>query len=165
MISHIAVLLPQLSTLMYMERLEEREAVIRSFTVPQIWCAFFLFLLVSLLNTQTHMHTHTPAHTRTHAHKHTHTQTPQHVISPPAQTSHPPPPSQFRLILPSPLQLRHPRETNSDCSSTPSWHVGQGRWSPFRFSATTSLPPSLLPCRCPLAASQHFLNMPSVTAG
>lgn len=24
--------------------------------------------------------------------------------------------------------------------STPSWHVGQGRWSPFRFSATTSCP-------------------------
>lgn len=125
-------------------------------------CLLSLSLSFSLEHANTHAHTH--AHTRTHAHKHTHTQTPQHVISPPAQTSHPPPPSQFRLILPSPLQLRHPRETNSDCSSTPSWHVGQGRWSPFRFSATTSLPPSL-PCRCPLAASQHFLNMPGVTAG
>lgn len=54
MISHIAVLLPQLSTLMYMERLEEREAVIRSFTLPQIQSAIFLSYF-SPSNTQTHI--------------------------------------------------------------------------------------------------------------
>ena len=83
--------------------------------------------------------------------------------------THPPPdlslplPSLFGLILASPHRLRHPRETNSDRCSTPSWHVGQGRWSPFRFSATTSLPPP--PAAAPLAASQHFLNMPGTSAG
>lgn len=40
--------------------------------------------------------------------------------------------------------------------SKPSWHVGQGRWSPFRFSATTSLLPS-----SPVAAPSLLLNISS----
>lgn len=92
-------------------------------------------LALSLANAQTHI--------------------PQCSISPPPSVPHPFP-SPFGLILPSPIQLRHPRETNSGCCSTPSWHVGQGRWSPFRFSATTSLPPSpSLPPRCFSTFPQH----------
>lgn len=139
MISHTAVLLPQPSTLMYMESLEEGKAVIRSFTVPQIRSAISLSLALLFSHTLSLPNTHIP----------------QCAVSPAPTVPHPSQ-SPFGLILPSPLQLRHPRETNSDSCSTPSWHVGQGRWSPFRFSATTSLPPPpSRPPRCCSTFPQH----------
>lgn len=117
----------------YMEKLEEREAVMRSFTVPQIWSAVSLSYFLCLRHTNTHNS--------------------MYCISSP-HSPHPSP-SPFGLILPSPL--RHPTETNSGCCSTPSWHVGQGRWSPFRFSAPTSLPSS----SSPVAAPSLLLNISS----
>lgn len=139
----------QPSTLMYMERLEEREVVIRSFIVPQIQSAITLSLSYSLIlslskntNTQTHI--------------------PQCTVSPPPQppplsipirahlaiTSPAPPPhrNQFRLLLHT-VMACWPREMES-----------------FQVLGY-NLPPSLLPRRCPLAASQHFLNAPGVSAG
>lgn len=88
-----------------------REALIRSFTVPQIQ-------LTSL--TQVHTSVCTVS------------QSPPHLLC-------------HSLYLGSSHHHCHPRETNSDCCSTPSWHVGQGRWSSFRSLAATS--PC---CRCPL---------------
>lgn len=155
MISHIAVLLPQLSTLMYMERLEEREAVILSFTVPQIWCAFSLFLLVSLLNTQTHMHTHT----HTPAHTHTNTRTHRHLSM------------SYLLLLKPPTPLLHPNSGSSchhlSSSATPEKPIqtvaphrhgmlakGDGVLSGSRLQ-----PPSLPPS--PVAAPLLLLNISS----
>lgn len=53
----MAVLLPQPSTLMFMDRIEEGEAVIRSFTVPQKQSAISLSLSLLFIHTlsQTHI--------------------------------------------------------------------------------------------------------------
>lgn len=146
-ISHLAVLLPQSSTLMFMERLEEREAVIRSFTVPQIHPSISLSLFFP--------HTLSPKHTNsTHAlvYPISSPTTPSPLLNPPP--FHPLSGSS-RHHLSSSATPEKPIQT---FCSTPSWHVGQGRWSPFRFWATTSLPPSLslsLPPRCSSTFPQH----------
>lgn len=140
----MAVLLPQPSTLMFMDRIEEGEAVIRSFTVPQKQSAISLSL--SLLFIHTLSDTHTSVYRISFPH------------GPPLFI-----PSPFGLILPSPLQLCHPRETNSDLLQTvmACWPREMESFQVLGYS----LPPSLLPCCCPLAASQHFLNTPDVSAG
>ena len=136
------------AALMYMERLAAREAVIRSFTVPQILSVCHLSLSLSLLFSLYSL-------SLSQTHKHTYLSVPYLLPS----TAHPPLHPLFGLISPSPPQLRHPGESNSACCSTPSWHVGQGRWSPFRFLASTSLfsppPPGLCAPRRLSTFPQH----------
>lgn len=141
MISHIEVLLPQPSTLMFMERLEEREAVIRSFTVPQIRSAVSLSLILSysliLSLSQTHKHTYLSV---------------PYLLPPRSPPPFHPHSGSSCHHLSSSATPQKPIQT---CSK-PSWHVGQGRWSPFRFSATASLLPSSL-----VAAPSLLLNISS----
>lgn len=87
-ISHVAVLPPQPSTLMYMEKTWKRgEAVIRSFTVPQIRSAISLSDSPSNTHTSVYRISSLPAITTT------------TTRSPPTH----PFPSPFGLISPSPL--------------------------------------------------------------
>lgn len=153
MISHIAVLLPQPSTLMYMERLEEREAVIRSFTVPQIQSAISHSLMLSY--SLKHTNTHTSVYRIS-------SPTPPHSspLHPPsfsipirahlAITSSAPPPqrNQFRLLLHT-VMACWPREMES--------------FQVLGYNLPPCLPPH--PSLPPLAAPQHFLNTPGVSAG
>lgn len=126
-ISNTVSSLSQLSTLMYVERLEEKEAVIHWFTVAKIQpTVSVLYTYLTLLPSLTHSSIPIRAHLG---------------ITSPAP---PPQRNQFRLLL----------------------HTVMACW-PREMESLQVLSCNLLPSsrRCPLAASQHFLSMPGISAG
>lgn len=109
----------------YMFAHSTKNTIARSFELPQLCC--------TISASQTHKHT-------------SHLLIPTHSLLPPF-------PSKPLDSACYPLSTTQ-TETNSACCSTPSWYVGQGRWSPFSFLSYNlpslflvplALPPSLLP--------------------
>lgn len=140
MISHTVVLPLQLSTLMFMERFEEWEAVICSFTAPQIRSAISL-CSYSLSHTHTYTQTHMPLYLN-----------PAPLVSPPFPSLHPHPGSSSHQLSSS-ATLEKPNQT-----AAPHRHgmlaKGDGVLSGSRLQPP-SPPPPPLPPRCLSTFPQH----------